>query len=55
MKDDDEVEFHFDGGDDDRPALMKHLLNAGVNVLAIKDSVNSLEDIFMKVTKGQVN
>lgn len=54
-RDDDEVEFHFDGGNDDRPALMKHLLDSGVNVLSIKDSVNSLEDIFMKVTKGQVN
>ena len=54
-KDDDEVEFHFDGGDADRPALMKHLLEHGVNVLSIKESVNSLEDIFMKVTKGQVN
>ncbi|MBN2081493.1 ABC transporter ATP-binding protein [bacterium] len=54
-KDDDEVEFHFDGGNEDRPALMKHLLDHGVNVLSIKDSVNSLEDIFMKVTKGQVN
>jgi ABC-2 type transport system ATP-binding protein len=54
-RDDDEVEFHFDGGNDDRPALMRHLLESGVNVLSIKDSVNSLEDIFMKVTKGQVN
>ncbi len=54
-KDDDEVEFHFDGTDADRPALMKHLLDHGVNVLSIKESVNSLEDIFMKVTKGQVN
>ena len=54
-KDDDEVEFHFDGANEDRPKLMKHLLDHGVNVLTIKDSVNSLEDIFMKVTKGQVN
>ena len=55
VKDDDEVEFHFDGGDEDRPELMKHLLNHNVNVLSVHDSVNSLEDIFMKVTKGQVN
>jgi len=54
-KDDDEVEFHFSGGNEDRPKLMKHLLDSGVNVLSIRDSVNSLEDIFMKVTKGQVN
>jgi ABC-2 type transport system ATP-binding protein len=54
-KDDDEVEFHFDGGDADRPALMKHLLDHGINVLSMRESVNSLEDIFMKVTKGQVN
>ncbi len=54
-KDDDEVEFHFDGGEAERPQLMKHLVNSGVNVLSVHDSVNSLEDIFMKVTKGQVN
>ena len=41
--------------DNDRPGLMKHLINHEVNVLSIKESVNSLEDIFMKVTKGQVN
>ncbi|HES58710.1 MAG TPA: ABC transporter ATP-binding protein [Firmicutes bacterium] len=53
--DDDEVELHFDGAADDLPGLMQHLLGAGVKVLSFKESVNSLEDIFMKVTKGQVN
>jgi len=53
--DDDEVEVHFDGTADDLPVLMQHLLSGGVKVLSFKESVNSLEDIFMKVTKGQVN
>jgi ABC-2 type transport system ATP-binding protein len=53
--DDDEVELHFDGAADDLPGLMQHLLGAGVKVLSFKESVNSLEDIFIKVTKGQVN
>ncbi len=53
--DDDEVELHFDGAADDLPGLMQALLAAGVKVQSFKESVNSLEDIFMKVTKGQVN
>lgn len=52
---DDEVEVHFDGLKDDLPGLMQHCLNSGVKVMGFKESVNSLEDIFMKVTKGQVN
>jgi hypothetical protein len=54
-KDHDEIEVHFDGAADDLSELMQHLLTNGVKVRSMKESVNSLEDIFMKVTKGQVN
>ncbi|MCH7472735.1 ABC transporter ATP-binding protein [bacterium] len=51
----DEIEVHFDGAQEDLSDLMQHLLAAGVKVTSMKESVNSLEDIFMKVTKGQVS
>jgi len=54
-KDEDEIEVHFNGAAEDLSGFMQHLLNGGVKVLSFKESVNSLEDIFMKVTKGQVS
>ena len=50
-----ELEVHFDGHLDDLSELMQHMLAEGIKVRSMKESVNSLEDIFMKVTKGQVN
>jgi len=54
-KDEDEIEVHFNGAAEDLSGFMQHLLSGGVKVLSFKESVNSLEDIFMKVTKGQVS
>jgi len=54
-QDHDEVEVHFDGAADDLPEFMQHLLSGGVKVISFRESVNSLEDIFMKVTRGQVS
>ena len=50
-----ELEVHYDGTQDDLSELMQHMLQDGIKVRSMKESVNSLEDIFMKVTKGQVN
>ncbi|MCB1217074.1 ABC transporter ATP-binding protein [bacterium] len=50
-----ELDVHFDGSQDDLSELMQHMLAEGIKVRSMKESVNSLEDIFMKVTKGQVN
>ena len=54
-KDSDEVEVHFDGTPEQIPDFIQHLFGQGIKVLSFKEAVNSLEDIFMKVTKGQVN
>jgi ABC-2 type transport system ATP-binding protein len=51
----DEIEVHFDGPSDDLHELTAYMSAQGVRFTGIKESVNSLEDIFMKVTKGQVN
>ena len=55
VRDDDELDVHFDGTPEQLPELMQFLLAKGVKVQSFKESVNSLEDIFMKVTKGQVS
>jgi ABC-2 type transport system ATP-binding protein len=54
-KDADEVEVHFDGPTEEIPEFIQHLFGQGIKVLSFKEAVNSLEDIFMKVTKGQVS
>ena len=40
---------------EDLPDFMQALYAQNIKILSFKESVNSLEDIFMKVTKGQVN
>jgi ABC-2 type transport system ATP-binding protein len=51
----DEVEAHLDCTPEEVFGIVQTLTNQGVQVLSFKEAVNSLEDIFMKVTKGQVN
>jgi len=55
VKDEDEIEVHFDGLPEEIPAFIQHLFGQGIKVLSFREAVNSLEDIFMKVTKGQVS
>jgi len=55
IREEDELDVHFDGTAEQLPELMQFLLAKGVKVQSFKESVNSLEDIFMKVTKGQVS
>lgn len=55
VKNGDEIELHFDGAPEQIPEFIQHLFSQGIKVLSFKEAVNSLEDIFMKVTKGQVN
>jgi ABC-2 type transport system ATP-binding protein len=54
-KSEDEIEVHFDGPADDLHELTGFMAAQGLRFTGMKESVNSLEDIFMKVTKGQVN
>jgi ABC-2 type transport system ATP-binding protein len=54
-KSEDEIEVHFDGPADDLHELTAFMAAQGVRFTGMKEYVNSLEDIFMKVTKGQVN
>jgi ABC-2 type transport system ATP-binding protein len=51
----DEVEAHLDCTPEEVFAVVQTLTAQGVHVLSFKEAVNSLEDIFMKVTRGQVN
>jgi ABC-2 type transport system ATP-binding protein len=54
-RENDEVEAHIDCAPEEVFGIVQTLTQQGVHVLSFKEAVNSLEDIFMKVTKGQVN
>jgi ABC-2 type transport system ATP-binding protein len=55
LREDDEVEVHLDCQPDEVFGIVSELGSQGIKVLSFKEAVNSLEDIFMKVTRGQVN
>ncbi|MTI49659.1 ABC transporter ATP-binding protein [Sporosalibacterium faouarense] len=50
--DDKSIEFNFEGGDKEIVYLIKKLVNNDVPVLSFKPIESNLEEIFMKVTKG---
>jgi len=55
VREDDELEVHLDCAPDEVFGIVSELGSQGIKVLSFKEAVNSLEDIFMKVTRGQVN
>ena len=55
VREDDELEVHLDCAPEEVFAIVSELGTQGIKVLSFKEAVNSLEDIFMKVTRGQVN
>ncbi len=48
------VEVHFEGTHDEIPDFTSYLVQKGVRIISIDEAINTLEDIFMKVTKGEV-
>jgi len=49
-----EVEVDFTGGDDDSCDLLAHLVSHGFRVAEFRQMKANLEDVFMSVTKGEV-
>ena len=49
-----EVEIRVDGGDDVHSEILTHLVGKGFRILDFRQRQRDLEDIFMTVTKGEV-
>lgn len=49
------ITCEFEGGDDDQARLLHRLVNSGVGVRSFSETELSLEDVFMLVTRGNVN
>lgn len=49
------VELQFEGSDEEMANLSEFLVNNKIKFISIQESVNDLEDIFLKVTEGKVN
>jgi ABC-2 type transport system ATP-binding protein len=47
------VEFEFNGGDAELAALVGDVVARGVGVVGVKEKEGNLEDIFMRLTKGE--
>jgi ABC-2 type transport system ATP-binding protein len=50
----DEVEIRIDGGDEIRSAILSLLIGKGFRVVDFHQRQMDLEDVFMTVTKGEV-
>ncbi len=48
------VEVHFGGSHQEIPDFTSYLVNQGVRLISIDEATDTLEDIFMKVTRGEV-
>ncbi|MEL7498041.1 MAG: ABC transporter ATP-binding protein [Planctomycetota bacterium] len=49
-----DIEFEFQGDDQQQSVLLKEILEAGIEVLSFSSKRQSLEDAFLSVTRGQV-
>jgi ABC-2 type transport system ATP-binding protein len=49
------LEFSFVGDDEDSALLLSKLINQGVKVASFMEVASDLEDIFLKLTKGEVS
>ncbi len=49
-----EVMVNFSGDEKDASLLLSHIVHAGINILEFSEKKSNLEDIFMKITKGEV-
>ncbi len=54
-QDENQISFDFDGEETEIPTLLKSLLNSGISVISFAQAESNLEDIFMKVTRGDEN
>ena len=54
VSDGNQLEFEFDGGDDAQAALLQRLVTAGFPILEYTARDAGLEDLFMKITQGNV-
>jgi ABC-2 type transport system ATP-binding protein len=50
----DQVELDYSGDDENLAALLDHLLESGIKVVSFTDIDDDLEDLFMRLTKGEV-
>jgi ABC-2 type transport system ATP-binding protein len=50
----DDVEIQIEGGDDAGSAILSHLVGKGVRIIDFRQKQMDLEDVFMSVTKGEV-
>jgi ABC-2 type transport system ATP-binding protein len=50
----DQVEIDFHGDDESLAALLDHLLAEGIKVLSFNEIADDLEDLFLRLTKGEV-
>ena len=48
-----DVEFDFDGTDDDLANILKRLVTEGIPILAFREKEGNLEEVFMQVTGGE--
>jgi ABC-2 type transport system ATP-binding protein len=49
-----EVEIRVDGGDDVHSSILTHLIGKGFRIVDFRQRQMDLEDVFMTVTKGEV-
>ena len=50
----DEIIFHHIDGEESVPEILRALVNAGFDVIGFKVEEDSMEDLFMELTKGEV-
>ena len=44
----------FSGEDNDRHALLKGLIESGAQVISFETKTQTLEDTFMRITRGEI-
>jgi ABC-2 type transport system ATP-binding protein len=54
VESDSSLEVEFNGDDDAAAELLHHLVYAGVRVAAFNESSSNLEEIFLRLTRGEV-
>ena len=48
------MEVPFLGTDEEKAALLTAMINAGIKVTAFSEAVSDLEQVFLRLTKGEV-